>query len=314
MRFSGGTTEYLPYAVHEDFQSTVWGLSNTSAVVKERFLYKDAFGVSNTLNAAGSDIGEFATNVYFRKRLHGGVTDSVSLLIDYRFRSYEPSFGAFVSRDPLGVSISLNPYQAFLGTPGSITDTFGLFPQEPGRPQLEKEKQAFVQQTDEWEDWLTVETVLGWQAWVGLADADKADKCADDTDAAIRYSGNQVNCDSNAVKHCVLACELGKTYGTSARSRKKIEATLAIHEVGDLIVADETARRMGGAAGASHWMNALIDSELDFFWNGIGLLLSDSADSSGGCCCACREKAGCPCVGPPLPPPPGGDPPLPVSH
>ena len=42
------TTEYRPYAVHEDFQSTVWGLSDTDGDILERYNYTDPYGVSDS--------------------------------------------------------------------------------------------------------------------------------------------------------------------------------------------------------------------------------------------------------------------------
>jgi len=120
------TTEYLPYAVHEDFQSTLWGLSNTSAVVKERYTYRDTFGLSSTLNASGADIGEYATNVHSRKRLHGGVVESVSGLYDFRMRWSDPVSGHWLSRDPYGPTDSLNLYQSMAAAPLQVTDAFGL--------------------------------------------------------------------------------------------------------------------------------------------------------------------------------------------
>ena len=122
----GDTTEYLSYAIHEDFQSTVWALSNASAVVKERYTYKDTFGVSNTLNAAGSDIGEYSTSVYSRKRLHGSVVESVSKLYDQRFRWSDPMSGNFISRDPIGARDSLNVTQEFRHSPLQWIDPNGL--------------------------------------------------------------------------------------------------------------------------------------------------------------------------------------------
>jgi len=62
------TSEYLSYAVHEDWQNTVWALSNTSAVVVERYEQDDPFGKSHTLDASGNNLGNFASKVYHHKR------------------------------------------------------------------------------------------------------------------------------------------------------------------------------------------------------------------------------------------------------
>lgn len=120
------TTEYRPYAVHEDFQSTVWGLSDTDGDILERYNYTDPYGVSDSEDAAASALGDFATEVYHRKRLHGGFIEKASELYDFRNRWLDPEAGGWLSRDPLGFVDSWNQYQAFRADPLTRTDRFGL--------------------------------------------------------------------------------------------------------------------------------------------------------------------------------------------
>jgi len=120
------TTEYLSYAVHEDWQNTVWALSNTSAAIIERYVHDDPFGKSHTLDASDTDIGNYASEVYHYKRMHGGVVEPVSGLYDFRNRWYSPVSGGWLSRDPLGQVDSENLYQGILAQPLVLSDPHGL--------------------------------------------------------------------------------------------------------------------------------------------------------------------------------------------
>lgn len=121
------TTEYRPYAVHEDFQSTVWGLSDTDGDILERYNYTDPYGVSDSEDASASALGDYATEVYHRKRLHGGFVEKVSELYDFRSRWSDPLVGGWLSRDPLGQVESLNLTQYVRANPLSRTDPFGRY-------------------------------------------------------------------------------------------------------------------------------------------------------------------------------------------
>lgn len=119
------TTEYRQYAVHEDWQNSVWSLSDTSGAIVERYEQDDPFGASHTLDNSDTNIGNFASNVYHLKRMHGGVTEKVSGLYDFRNRWYSPISGGWLSRDPLEYFDSENLYQGILSGPLHLTDTFG---------------------------------------------------------------------------------------------------------------------------------------------------------------------------------------------
>lgn len=120
------TTEYRPYAVHEDFQSTVWGLSDTDGDILERYNYTDPYGVSDSEDASTSALGDYASAVFHRKRLHGGFVEKVTEFYDFRRRWLDPSTGGWLSRDPLGVIDSENLHQTFRGNPLNFTDPNGL--------------------------------------------------------------------------------------------------------------------------------------------------------------------------------------------
>ena len=116
----------MNYSVHEGWQNTVWALSNTSAVVVERYEQDDPFGKSHTLDASGNNLGNFASQVYHHKRMHGGVVEPVTGLYDFRNRWYSPESGSWLSRDPLGYVDSINLYQFVFGGPLFILDVIGL--------------------------------------------------------------------------------------------------------------------------------------------------------------------------------------------
>jgi RHS repeat-associated protein len=118
--------EYRQYAVHEDFQDTVWGLSDTSAAIAERYNYTDPYGMSNSDDSGGTGIGEFATQVFHRKRMHGGFVEQESEFYDYRNRWIMVGLGAWSSADALVYVDTLNMYAGFASDPLSLTDQFGL--------------------------------------------------------------------------------------------------------------------------------------------------------------------------------------------
>ncbi len=120
-------TEYRQYAIHEDLQDTLWGLTDTAAAVVERYFYTDPYGKSETKNGAGTNIGAFASNVFHRKRLHGGFVEAVSGLYDYRERWNDCISAAWLIRD--GVFQERGNQYASLGiNPLTFTDPYGLTP------------------------------------------------------------------------------------------------------------------------------------------------------------------------------------------
>lgn len=119
------TTEIRQYAVHTDFQATVWGLTDTSGNIVERYRYREPYGDTYTQDSGGSNIGDFESNVYHQKRLHGGVVDKVSERYDLRNRWLMPACGSWLLREPLGCLEVPNPYQGFLADTLQRIDPFG---------------------------------------------------------------------------------------------------------------------------------------------------------------------------------------------
>jgi len=120
------TTEYRSYAVHEDFQSTVWGLSDTDGDLLERYDYSDPYGISSSRDSGGNALGDYATEVFHRKRLHGGFVEAASELYDFRNRWLDAERGSWLSRDPLGEVDSNNLYQFAINDPLVMSDYNGL--------------------------------------------------------------------------------------------------------------------------------------------------------------------------------------------
>jgi YD repeat-containing protein len=117
--------EYRQYAVHEDFQSTVWGLSGTNAAIAERYNYTDPSGQSESEDGAANALGDFATQTFHRKRLHGGFVELDSELCDFRNRWLMTDSGAWCKRDPL-LEDSSNLYQFAKHNPLRTRDVNGL--------------------------------------------------------------------------------------------------------------------------------------------------------------------------------------------
>ncbi len=119
-------SEYRQYAVHEDFQDSVWGLSGTNAAIAERYNYTDPYGLSDSEDGSASALGDFATQMFHRKRLHGGFVELESGLYDFRHRWSEDSAGLWILRDPLSTLDSLNLFQFCLADPLLTVDQYGL--------------------------------------------------------------------------------------------------------------------------------------------------------------------------------------------
>ena len=120
------TTEYRQYAVHEDFQNTVWALSDAATSVVERYVQDDPYGLSHTLDSSNADIGAFASEIFHIKRMHGGVIDEELELYDFRNRWLSPQRGQWMSRDQLGQVDSWNLMQFAFGRPLQVSDVNGL--------------------------------------------------------------------------------------------------------------------------------------------------------------------------------------------
>ncbi len=124
-------SEYRQYAVHEDFQDTVWGLSGTNAAIAERYNYTDPYGQSDSEDGAASALGDFATQVFHRRRLHGGIVESGSELYDFRNRWKLASESSWTSPEPLQLIESFNRYQYVRCDPIYLTDVNGLESKSP---------------------------------------------------------------------------------------------------------------------------------------------------------------------------------------
>lgn len=128
------TDEYRQYAVHEDWQNSVWALSDTSGAIVEEYVQDDPFGASHTLDSSSSNLGDFASEVFHLKRMHGGVVEETSGLYDFRYRWLAPERGGWFSRDPIW---GANLHVAFNANPLTMVDYFGLQAQDP-KSALEK--------------------------------------------------------------------------------------------------------------------------------------------------------------------------------
>ncbi len=112
--------------MHEDFQSTVWGLSDADGYLAERYNYTDPYGVSDSEDGSATALGDYASEAFHRKRLHGGFVEEVTELYDFRNRWLQPEMGSWLSRDKWGILESKNLYQALVAAPLHRIDVFGL--------------------------------------------------------------------------------------------------------------------------------------------------------------------------------------------
>ena len=109
---AGGTAWYLP-----DRLGSVRNLADTAGTLTGTVAY-DSYG--KVLSSAGSGTAE-------RFKFTGREYDAVTGLYDYRARTYDPTTGRFISRDPIGFAGGDANLQRYVGnSPTNATDPSGL--------------------------------------------------------------------------------------------------------------------------------------------------------------------------------------------
>ena len=114
IRQKTGTTFY--YFAKDHLGSTT-ALTDSKGALAERETY-DAYG-----NSAGS--------AKTRYGFTGRERDTVTGLLHYRARWYDPQLGRFISEDPIGLAGGINPFAYVRNNPARFTDPSGLCPQNP---------------------------------------------------------------------------------------------------------------------------------------------------------------------------------------
>jgi RHS repeat-associated protein len=119
-RITAGTvTSFLT----DGLGSTI-ALTNSSGATTASY----AYGPYGNVSASGSDSTPF--------QFTGRENDGAANLYYYRARYYNPTFGQFISADPIGLAGGINPYAYAGGNPISFTDPLGLCKKRPGILQL----------------------------------------------------------------------------------------------------------------------------------------------------------------------------------
>jgi len=96
------------------------GLSDSSGAVQTQYTY-EPFGNTSVSGTASTNISQFT----------GRENDGTGLYF-YRGRYYSPQLQRFVSEDPIGLLGGVNLYAYVGNNPVSLTDPFGLKPNNPG--------------------------------------------------------------------------------------------------------------------------------------------------------------------------------------
>ncbi|MDQ7247298.1 RHS repeat-associated core domain-containing protein [Dongia sedimenti] len=107
---AGATSTYLT-----DLLGSTVALADSAGVVQTSYGY-DPYGVSSQTGAANDNPYQFT----------GRQNDGTGLYY-YRARYYNPSWGRFISEDPIGLSGGINQYAYVGGNPISLTDPIGLY-------------------------------------------------------------------------------------------------------------------------------------------------------------------------------------------
>jgi RHS repeat-associated protein len=120
-RVLGGIDEFFnrtdstgPYSPITDALGSALALTNSSGNITAQYGY-DAFG--NTTLSGGT-----STNVF---QYTGRENDGTGLY-SYRARYYSPTFGRFISEDPIGLRGGFNFYRYANDSPANYTDPYGL--------------------------------------------------------------------------------------------------------------------------------------------------------------------------------------------
>ncbi|HUS12636.1 MAG TPA: Ig-like domain-containing protein, partial [Pyrinomonadaceae bacterium] len=106
---SAATTYYFA----QDQLGTTTALTNTKGQLVERMAY-DGYG-----NSAGSTRTRYSFT--------GRERDSLTGLLHYRARSYDPQLGRFISEDPIGLTGGINQFAYVANNPQNAKDPSGLF-------------------------------------------------------------------------------------------------------------------------------------------------------------------------------------------
>jgi len=115
-----GSSTSTTYYFSQDHLGSPTALTGTTGKLVERITY-DAYG-----NSAGSTRTRYG--------LTGRERDSLTGLLYYRARFYDPQLGRFISEDPIGLAGGINSFAYVGNNPVLYRDPSGLCPQNPKGP------------------------------------------------------------------------------------------------------------------------------------------------------------------------------------
>ena len=121
----GGVDSFL----HEDGLGSIIAATNGAGALVEQYRY-DEFGAVSFLDGAGS--GLTASAIGNPWLYSGRQHDPETGLFHYRRRTYDPSNGRFLSKDPFGYLDGYNLYAYVNNNPVNFVDPFGLESTKPG--------------------------------------------------------------------------------------------------------------------------------------------------------------------------------------
>src|SRR5437667_2122161 len=122
-----GSSTSTTYYFSQDHLGSPTALTGTTGKLVERITY-DAYG-----NSAGSTRTRYG--------LTGRERDSLTGLLYYRARFYDPQLGRFISEDPIGLAGGINSFAYVGNNPVLYRDPSGLCPQDTGGPTPQNPKQ-----------------------------------------------------------------------------------------------------------------------------------------------------------------------------
>ena len=118
-------TDTYPYSSASTFSQTV--VTWNPLIGGSALSYEDPFGAIISLSGDAADDNPFRFSTKYHEATDVGTSGDTPRLVYYGYRFYDPEFGRWLSRDPIGERGGLNLYRFCGNRPLSVLDAVGLY-------------------------------------------------------------------------------------------------------------------------------------------------------------------------------------------